>query len=74
MPAFLRLELFDVHILLNIKDLPEISEASGCRRLLRDSCKLLILNVVARDGIEPPTPAFQGPTNGPKWLRISGCD
>jgi hypothetical protein len=31
--------------------------------------------MVARDGIEPPTPAFSGPpTNGPKWLIISGRD
>jgi hypothetical protein len=31
--------------------------------------------MVARDGIEPSTPAFfRAPTNGPKWLRISGPD
>jgi hypothetical protein len=29
--------------------------------------------VVARDGIEPPTPAFSGlPDNAAKWLGISG--
>ena len=32
------------------------------------------LRVVARDGIEPPTPAFSGPpTEEPKWSGISGC-
>jgi hypothetical protein len=35
--------------------------------------KLLIL-MVARDGIEPPTPAFSGPlTDSPKWFEINGC-
>jgi hypothetical protein len=30
--------------------------------------------VVARDGIEPPTPAFSGlPDNPAKWPGISGC-
>jgi hypothetical protein len=30
--------------------------------------------MVARDGIEPPTPAFSGPpSNGTKWSGISGC-
>src|SRR6266851_2715473 len=34
-----------------------------------------VMVVVARDGIEPPTPAFSGPTtNGPKCLKISGTD
>ena len=29
--------------------------------------------VVARDGIEPPTPAFSGPlTDSPNWLEING--
>jgi hypothetical protein len=29
--------------------------------------------MVARDGIEPPTPAFSGlPDNAAKWLGISG--
>jgi hypothetical protein len=29
--------------------------------------------MVARDGIEPPTPAFSGPPcNGTKWSGISG--
>jgi hypothetical protein len=33
------------------------------------------LLMVARDGIEPLTPVFSGPpTNGPKWLIISGRD
>ena len=35
--------------------------------------KLLIL-LVARDGIEPPTPAFSGPpSKRTKWSGISGC-
>ena len=35
----------------------------------------IIDSMVARDGIEPPTPAFSGPpTNGSKWPRISGPD
>jgi hypothetical protein len=35
---------------------------------------LLIVGMVARDGIEPPTPAFSGlPDNSAKWLGISGC-
>ena len=30
--------------------------------------------MVARDGVEPPTPAFSGPpTESAKWLGISGC-
>ena len=30
--------------------------------------------MVARDGIEPPTPAFSGPpTELAKWFGISGC-
>jgi hypothetical protein len=34
----------------------------------------LDFEVVARDGIEPPTPAFSGlPDNSAKWLGISGC-
>jgi hypothetical protein len=33
----------------------------------------VLWNVVARDGIEPPTPAFSGlPDNAAKWLGISG--
>jgi len=35
--------------------------------------KLLKL-LVARDGIEPPTPAFSGPpTESRKWFEINGC-
>ena len=31
--------------------------------------------LVARDGIEPPTPAFSGlPTESRKWFRINGGD
>src|ERR1700721_3135839 len=30
-------------------------------RLSEGSCRLLIPQMVARDGIEPPTPAFSGP-------------
>jgi hypothetical protein len=31
--------------------------------------------MVARDGIEPPTPAFSGPlTESPKWFEINGCN
>ena len=34
--------------------------------------ELSALNVVARDGIEPPTPAFSGPpTELAKWFEIS---
>jgi hypothetical protein len=30
--------------------------------------------MVARDGVEPPTPAFSGPsTELPNWQGISGC-
>jgi hypothetical protein len=30
----------------------------------------LLKGLVARDGIEPPTPAFSGPlTESPKWLK-----
>jgi hypothetical protein len=37
--------------------------------------KLGRLEVVARDGIEPPTPAFSGPpTDLAKSSGISGCD
>jgi|GEM_PF-2672895 len=36
-------------------------------------CKLLKL-LVARDGIEPPTPAFSGPpTELRKWFEINEC-
>src|SRR6266404_2170887 len=35
--------------------------------------KLLKL-LVARDGIEPPTPDFSGPlTESPKWFEINRC-
>ena len=34
----------------------------------------LLNGLVARDGIEPPTPAFSGPlTDSPKWFEINGC-
>jgi len=34
----------------------------------------LLKVMVARDGIEPPTPAFSGPpTESPKWFEINGC-
>jgi len=29
--------------------------------------------VVARDGIEPPTPAFSGPPAELPWFEINGC-
>jgi hypothetical protein len=33
----------------------------------------LLKRMVARDGIEPPTPAFSGPlTESPKWFEING--
>jgi hypothetical protein len=36
-------------------------------------CKFL-KRMVARDGIEPPTPAFSGPlTELPKRFEINGC-
>jgi hypothetical protein len=39
--------------------------------LLRPKC----VTVMARDGIEPPTPAFSGPpSNGTKWSGISEYD
>jgi len=35
----------------------------------------LLKGLVARDGIEPPTPAFSGPlTESLKWFEISGCN
>ncbi len=34
----------------------------------------LLKIMVARDGIEPPTPAFSGPlTDSPKWFEINEC-
>jgi hypothetical protein len=34
----------------------------------------LLKGLVARDGIEPPTPAFSGPlTESPMWFEINGC-
>ena len=34
----------------------------------------LLKELVARDGIEPPTPAFSGPpTELPKWFEINEC-
>ena len=34
----------------------------------------LLKTMVARDGIEPPTPAFsEPPTELPKWFEINGC-
>jgi hypothetical protein len=34
----------------------------------------LLKELVARDGIEPPTPAFSGPlTDSLKWFEINGC-
>src|SRR6266849_7449743 len=36
-------------------------------------CPLLLARLVARDGIEPPTPAFsEPPTESPKWFEING--
>ena len=33
----------------------------------------LLKGMVARDGIEPPTPAFSGPpTESPNWFEING--
>jgi len=33
----------------------------------------LLKGMVARDGIEPPTPAFSGPpTESQKWFEING--
>jgi len=33
----------------------------------------LLKGLVARDGIEPPTPAFSGPlTDSQKWFEING--
>jgi len=33
----------------------------------------LLKGMVARDGIEPPTPAFSGPlTDSSKWFKING--
>jgi hypothetical protein len=38
------------------------------------SAAKLLKGMVARDGIEPPTPAFSGPpTELPKWFEINGC-
>jgi len=35
----------------------------------------LLKELVARDGIEPPTPAFSGPpTESLKWFEINGCN
>ena len=35
----------------------------------------LLEGMVARDGIEPPTPAFSGPpTESRKWFEINGSD
>jgi hypothetical protein len=32
----------------------------------------LLKGLVARDGIEPPTPAFSGPlTDSPKWFEVN---
>ena len=34
----------------------------------------LLKGMVARDGIEPPPPAFSEPlTESPKWFEINGC-
>jgi hypothetical protein len=45
----------------NLRALPELN------------AQVIQWNVVARDGIEPPTPAFSGlPDNAAKWLGISG--
>jgi hypothetical protein len=44
-------------------------------RSAHKSLKRGSLSVVARDGIEPPTPAFSGPPTDPvKWFGISGSD
>jgi hypothetical protein len=33
-----------------------------------------LLKVLARDGTEPPTPAFSRPTTeSQKWFEINGC-
>ena len=56
-------------------------ESKGCTRIVRAriftrflSGGKLLKRAVARDGIEPPTPAFSGPlTDSPKWFEINGC-
>jgi hypothetical protein len=56
---------------------PQLSGITGGWRVEENhqsSSKLFIL-MVARDGIEPPTPAFSGPsTEFLKWSGISGND
>ena len=48
---------------------------NGLGELLQRSGLSDRFEMVARDGIEPPTPAFSGlPTNGPKSSRVSGTD
>ncbi len=43
------------------------------RRALENLLQVVDSEVVARDGIEPPTPAFSGlPDNAAKWRGISG--
>jgi site-specific DNA recombinase len=56
-----------------LKDGKKLFRVSGNVSLVPEAEGGMLL--VARDGIEPPTPAFSGPpTEMPKWSGISGCD
>ena len=55
------------------RDGEEVYEVSGEWELLPE--KTCVILLVARDGIEPPTPAFSGPpADWPKGFEISGYD
>ena len=52
---------------------PRVWNWNGMERILGKGSLSVVENVVARDGIEPPTPAFSGLlTDCVKWFRISG--
>ena len=54
------------------RDGEEVYEVSGEWELLPE--KKCVILLVARDGIEPPTPAFSGPpADWPKGFEISAC-
>jgi hypothetical protein len=59
-------------LVLTPRELPSgpVYEVSGSLELIPQD----VMPVVARDGIEPPTPAFSGPpAEMPNWSGISGC-
>jgi hypothetical protein len=59
---------------LHVDSMEALFESTLRLRIAQKYMKLENLSMVARDGIEPPTPAFSAPSSeSAKWSGISGC-